>query len=851
MVSSEESRSSTHSPGDCATLIQECFLLREKGIGLIALAIFGLLVASGPRAVFAQSDFTIAANPATRNVQAGMTGTSNITVTSSSVDVVNLAINNTSICSLSQSSLTVTPPASNSSTLSCRSLVLGTVAVNVTGTSGSFQHSILVTFLFKVLVNLDGNSLGQTDSVVNNSASQAKSFRVGAIVNASSTNSISNVFGWQFEIDYNATAFIPQGDPSAASLYPDGAANTALFGAQIGSTNWQGLINGGKAFGSFTNSVAGSTGQLQVFLAILAPNPPVTISAKTLLANVQFELLTKPSPAAQSFTITNVIFADQNSNPILSATSGAGANETITNSPPTASFTVTALLKDDPACIPVTGSNCSPYAFSFDGSTSGDPEDGAIASTNFFWDFGDGTQDLATTGPVVVHDYNSQGQFDVSLRVEDNLGATGSARDSLGGLILNSQLSHTSQRVVAANGFTITASPGALSITPSALGPVGTSIITLTSVTTGFGGNVVLTTMVVPGGTYAPATSFNTTTVLLRPGSSNSSRLTVSVSALTPHLTTNVTVIGTVGSVSNNVTITLVPTTMKVLPLEVTGVASGGSFTVNITGSAADLFGWQFQLNYNKTLLSTSLPGISLGSFWQNALTANQGFVVRQVNQTGGYVIVAFTLLSGATASNGNTTLVSMTFNVNSNGVTALRLSNSFLLNSTGRAILFTQGNGVFCNISCVAHDVAITSVSSQPTSVNIGDSVSVTVAVTNRGLNPENVTINLLVGTSTIGQKQVFLYPGDTATVNFQWDTGGQSSGPYSIVAQATTAGSTDGNPADNSLSGSVTLNPPGGPGSNSLFTYIIVAAVSVAAVSTAFLLLRRRKRLPPGPAH
>ncbi len=829
-------------------------MLREKGIALIALAIFGLLVASGPRVVFAQNDFTIAANPATSNVQPGMTGTSNITV-AASASVVTLTSNNTSTCSLSSSSLTIASGNANS-TLTCQSTVVATIAVNVTGTSGTHQHWVIVTFIFNLLVNLDGNSMSQIDVVVSATATQTKSFKVGAVVNASSANSISNVFGWQFEIDYNATAFIPQGDPSAAGSYPDGAANTVLFGAQItlGTVNWAGLSSPavGCGFASFTVSQLGIIGHITVFFTLLAKTgcpASVTITAKTLLANVQFELLTKPSPATQSFAITSVIFSDPASKPILRVTSGAGASEIITNSPPVAKFTVTALIKGDPSCVPVTGSNCTAYAFRFDGSASSDPEDTAIASPGgYFWDFGDGAQDLGAIGAVVIHDYGVQGQFTVTLRVQDSQGATGAARDSLGIAIVNLQPSHTSQKIVAANGFTITANPGALPITPSALGPIGTSIITLTSVTTGFGGKVVLTTLVVPGGTYAPSTSFNTTTVLLRPGGSNSSRLTVSVSALTPHLTTNVTVIGTIGSVSNNVTITLVPTTMKVHPAEVTGVASGGSFTVDITGSAANLFGWQFQLNYNKTLLSTSLQGISLGSFWQNALTTNQGFLVRQVNQTGGYVIVAFTLLSGATASKGNTTLVSITFNVNSNGVTALRLSNTFVRNSTDLSFPFTQGNSVFCNISCLSHDVAITSLISQPSRVNIGGNVTISATVTNIGLNPENVTVNVLVGTSTIGQKQVFLYPGDTATLTFQWDTRGQSSGPYSIVAQATIAGNTDGNPANNSSSGSVTLNQPGG--ASSLLPYLIAAAAAAAVIATTFLVLRRRRVRPPTPA-
>src|SRR5712691_4353548 len=73
-------------------------------------------------------------------------------------------------------------------------------------------------------VNLDMNSTSQTDVIISTSANQVKSFRIGATVNATSTNQISNVYGWDLQINYNASAFVPQGDPSLASLSPDGPA---------------------------------------------------------------------------------------------------------------------------------------------------------------------------------------------------------------------------------------------------------------------------------------------------------------------------------------------------------------------------------------------------------------------------------------------------------------------------------------------------------------------------------------------------------------------------------------------------------------------------------------------------
>src|SRR5436309_3271303 len=134
-------------------------------------------------------------------------------------------------------------------------------------------------------VSLDANSSSQTDIVNSTDPSPVKSFRIGAIVNATAASPINNVFGWQFTINYNASAFVPQGDPNPGGLYPDGAFNTVLFGAQttIGTVNWAGLVGANQAFGSSIISSSGSTGQITVFFTLLAPTPAVTISAKNLL----------------------------------------------------------------------------------------------------------------------------------------------------------------------------------------------------------------------------------------------------------------------------------------------------------------------------------------------------------------------------------------------------------------------------------------------------------------------------------------------------------------------------------------------------------------------------------------
>ncbi|MCD2201012.1 PKD domain-containing protein [Halobacterium sp. KA-4] len=86
-----------------------------------------------------------------------------------------------------------------------------------------------------------------------------------------------------------------------------------------------------------------------------------------------------------------------------------------TNSPPSASFTVTP-------SSPTVGQQMT-----FDASQS-DDSDGSIASYN--WDFdGDGTTDAS--GMTVTHTFNTSGTYSVSLEVMDNEGATSQAHQEI------------------------------------------------------------------------------------------------------------------------------------------------------------------------------------------------------------------------------------------------------------------------------------------------------------------------------------------------------------------------------------------------------------------------------------
>ncbi len=332
-------------------------------------------------------------------------------------------------------------------------------------------------------VSLDAQNVSPTDANPQPSVSTAKTFRVGAIVNASATGGLcsstclQNVFALQFGIVYDNTSVVPQGDPTTSLptsciSYPDCAENVVAFGAQTGTgnPNWVAQVAINHAFGGsrlVDPKIDNHHNEIQVFWTFITPNGPANVfptvcstpSACALpnavfgsqLASVAFGFINEPV-APLSFSIRDVKFIDQNANLIPNVSPGSSASVTILNNPPIASFTASSLPSGDPACIPVTGVNCTAFAVSFDGSASSDIEDVTIASpSGFFWDFGDSTQDLAVQGTVAIHDYAFAGSFNVTLRVIDSSGATGGSRDGLGAVISNVQPSHTCHSVDSSN----------------------------------------------------------------------------------------------------------------------------------------------------------------------------------------------------------------------------------------------------------------------------------------------------------------------------------------------------------------------------------------------------------------
>lgn len=426
---------------------------------------------------------------------------------------------------------------------------------------------------------------GVCDTSVTTSASNATTFRIGAVLNASAANKATStqlcgpaqpiqcgVWVWQFGILYDPTIVTPQGDPSSfCTARPDCGENTVWYGSQTGTgtINWA-SYDANHALHTLTITEDPATphvGEIVVGFAFEAPAAtPVEISARNVLANVAFELVGK---GTATFTIVDVIFGDEygfqipgiiaasslqndrspypyrqnrlkfvdsNGNgvwdagePVIYDNNGDGkfsagtyytdtliagtapANNTALAVDPKIRFldlngnnvwdtgepvaydsnnnnlydtgepviagptpvtrclaglfpsstcgAVSDVITNDPPHASFTVTQISPYAFAFS-STSTD-SDGTV--TGYYWDFGDGTQDLNVSGSTVFpHDYSVTcatscpdpaatfpGNFQVTLRIIDNQNATGAARDSSGSVIANTQPSHTSLTALA------------------------------------------------------------------------------------------------------------------------------------------------------------------------------------------------------------------------------------------------------------------------------------------------------------------------------------------------------------------------------------------------------------------
>jgi hypothetical protein len=131
-------------------------------------------------------------------------------------------------------------------------------------------------------------------------------------------------------------------------------------------------------------------------------------------------------------------------------------------------------------------------------------------------------------------------------------------------------------------------------------------------------------------------------------------------------------------------------TTLYIDP-QTTKKAVGQDFIINISiSNVADLYGWQLQLSWNKTILD--IVNETEGTFLTSRGTP---FFYPIINATG-YLILDCTLMGNVSGVSGNGVLATIQFHVRGSGECDLLLYGTILVSSSEKSIAHTVKSGKF-----------------------------------------------------------------------------------------------------------------------------------------------------------
>ena len=197
--------------------------------------------------------------------------------------------------------------------------------------------------------------------------------------------------------------------------------------------------------------------------------------------------------------------------------------------------------------------------------------------------------------------------------------------------------------------------------------------------------------------------------------------------------------------------------------------------------NAVDLYGYEFKLGYNTDTL-TCLGLVIIPP--NNDTNFETHF---SVNDTIGVVWVKVTYYPPAEPITiySPKTLVTITFQIQSYGISVLDLYDTKLINQFGGLIPHEAEDGFFAT---VIRDVAIISVVPYPTKVYSGRIVNITVVAKNEGDLSETFVVSVYRNETFIQNRTVVSLPShENITLIFQWDTTGLAScSQYEIRAEA-----------------------------------------------------------------
>jgi hypothetical protein len=214
--------------------------------------------------------------------------------------------------------------------------------------------------------------------------------------------------------------------------------------------------------------------------------------------------------------------------------------------------------------------------------------------------------------------------------------------------------------------------------------------------------------------------------------------------------------------------------TVSVSPSSVTSPVTQ-DFIINVTVfGVSDLYGWEITLTWNSTLLEA--VGVTEGTFLKSGNRAT--FFTYNIIATEGSLTVDCTLTGAFNGVNGDGTLATITFYVNSAGGCPLHLSEATLVDSQDNQIpsQTVDGYGYFRLVSSIA---TLKNVVGQ----GYSDGVNVTVA--NDKGDTEAFNVTLYANTTVIGNQTTSNLPNGTFIVlTFSWSTTNFVYGNYTLSA-------------------------------------------------------------------
>jgi len=361
--------------------------------------------------------------------------------------------------------------------------------------------------------------------------------------------------------------------------------------------------------------------------------------------------------------------------------------------------------------------------------------------------------------------------------------------------------------------FSILASPSSVSVPQ---GGNGNSVVSLIG-GTGFNGNISLTVKPLSSNLIACC---NQTSILVTHEFQGFSTLYIIVKPMTPPGPYNITVTGATGPLTHsfNFTVTVpIPgfsTSSAPSSLSITAGTTGTS-TINLIGLNGFAGTITLSANSSATLgISTSLSATSV-----------------TITSTGGTM--------------GSTLTIS---------ITATTAAGTYAINVTATSNGISHSTIVTLIITSPQSSVQLAAATLPTQSVTAGESVSMTVSVTNSGTTPVNITITMDVNSGTgsnvtVAQKTVILNPGQAAQmITLTWNTTQWSGANYHVYARIIGSQTTTINQAQSAGTLALTSPPSSpAPANLSIIPWISTGIASAIAVLLGLLLFRRRR--PTGP--